>query len=533
MPTFDTSSITFDNSSVTFDQTSNSTGNRMGSVSAKRFVSSIPSVLQAGGAALGMNAIVLTANIAVPLGQLLKFGNAAAVGTFFGTTSTEYALALIYFAGYNGQTQIPSALYFAQYNSTAVSGYLRSGTLTNVSLSTIQGLSGTLTLVIDGVSHTSANISLSSASSYSAAAALIQTGIQAGTPTSTATCTYDSTRNAFVITSSTTGANSAVGYAAAGTLASGLLLTSALGAVVSPGAGPATPSGVMTPLTTVTQDWASFMTTFDPDNGAAGGPIKQQFAQWNAGEGDYYVYVAWDTDVVPSTEATDSACFAQQVEALDGTIAIWSATQGASNAAFICGTIAAINFNTTGGRTTLAYRSSPALSPDITSDTIYGNVTSNGYNCYANVATRTAQFQWFQPGSISGAWDWADSYINQIYWNSQFQNDFAVFLSNTPAVPYNQTGYNSIRQALSSDIVAMGNFGAWVSGVMLSGNEANEVNIAAGRTISTTLQQQGWYLLVADPGPTVRQARGSPIVKFFYTDGGSVQVINMSSTDVE
>ena len=506
----------------------------MGSVSAKRFVSSIPSVLAAGGNALGMNAIMLTSNTAVPIGALLKFSNASAVAGFFGTTSTEAILAGIYFAGYNGQTQIPSALYFAQYNQTAVASYLRSGTLTNVSLSSLQALSGTLTLNIDGVSHTSAAINLSSASSFSAAAALIQTGIQGGTPSSTATCIYDSIRNAFVITSSTTGTSSAVGYVTAGTLSSGLLLTQAAGAAVSPGAAAATPSGIMTPLTNVSQDWASFMTTFDPDAGAAGGPIKQAFSEWNAAQGDYYVYVAWDTDPTPSTEASDTACFAQQIAALDGTIAIWSATQGASNSAFICGLVAAINFNAPGGRTTFAFRSSPAITPDVTNDTIYGNVTSNGYNCYADVATRTEQFQWFQPGSISGDWDWADSYINQIYWNSQFQTDYAVFLSNSPNVPYNNAGYTATRLALSSDIVAMGSFGAWVSGGNLSGTQQNAINAACGGiNAAAIVSSQGWYQYVADPGPTVRQARGSPINKFFYFDGGSVQTINMGSTDVQ
>ena len=61
MPTFDTTSITFDSTLVTFDSApgSGSTSGIKGmSVSARRFVNSIPSVLAAGGAALGMVVIV-------------------------------------------------------------------------------------------------------------------------------------------------------------------------------------------------------------------------------------------------------------------------------------------------------------------------------------------------------------------------------------------------------------------------------------------------------------------------------------------
>jgi hypothetical protein len=531
--TFDNPNITFDEL-ITFDTTGLSTGVHMGGVSAKRFVSSIPSVLAAGGAALGMNAIILTANTAVPIGALLRFGSATAVANFFGSSSLEAELAATYFAGFVGATQIPSALYFAQYNTTAVAGYLRGAALTGVTPASLQSLSGTITLVIDGVSHTSANINLASASSFSAAAALIQTGIQAGTPSSTATCSYDSTRNAFVITSSTTGGSSAVAYPTVGTLANGLLLTQAAGAVLSPGAAAATPSGLMTPLTTISQDWATFMLSFDPDGGADGGPIKVQFAEWNAGQGDYYAFVAWDAATLPSTESDDSSCFAQAVSALDGTIAIWSATQGAQNAAFVCGYAASINFQSPGGRTNAAYRASPALTPDVTSDTIYGNITANGYNCYADVATRTQAFQWFQPGTISGSWDFIDSYLNQIYWNSQFQTDYAVYLSNTPSIPYNQEGYAGVRGAISSDITSMGSFGAYVAGGNLSGAQQAEINAACGGiNAAATVISQGWYQYVADPGPTVRAARGSPINKFFYFDGGSVQIIDMSSTDVQ
>jgi len=574
------------------------------SIPASQFVNVIPSVLAAGAADLAMNAVFLdnSGDTSIPIGTVAQFGSATAVASWYGANSVEASLAALYFAGYNGGTSLPSVLYFAQYNTAAVAAYLRGGALTGVTLAQLQALSGTIQININGDVVNSANINLASATSFSNAAALIQTGLDtsgdifsgtgsqalgvltisavasgalhvgdtvtgagvfggsatitsfgtgtggtgtynvstsgtqgsgAVTVTSGATCTYDPLRNAFVITSPTTGALSTIAFPTTNAFTTGLLLTSAKGAVLSQGSAAAVPATLMNSVVAQTQDWATFMTVQDPDNGAAGGPIKVAFATWCSQQNDAYAYVAYDSDPLPSTQFTDPACFAVLVDTLSGTIPIWSATQGPSIAAFICGLTASINFNQSGGRTTYAYRSSPSLVPDVTNLTTYLNLKNNAYNCYCNVATRTAAFQWFQPGQISGPWIWADPYIDQIYWNARFQNDFAELLTQVPAIPYDQAGYNMIRQALMPDIVAMGNFGAWVSGVQLSGSQKVAVNTAAGRVIDPILTSQGWYLLVQDPGANARNSRSSPTVTFWYTDGGSVQQINMGSIDVE
>ncbi len=574
------------------------------SIPAAVFVDVIPSVLQAGAADLAMNAVFLdnSGDTSVPIGTLKQFGSAADVAAWFGSASVEAALASVYFAGYNGATRIPSALYFAQYNTAAVGAYLRGETNTK-SLTQIQALSGTITIVVDGDALVTPSINLSGATSFSNAAALVQAGLQstgnvfvgvgsqatnvltiastssghlkvgdtvtgagvfggsatitafgtytvlAGTGTvtvstsgtqgsgavdvtSTATCTYDSQRQAFVIASATTGASSTIGFPAVDSLTTGLGLTAAAGAVLSQGAAAAVPAALMNSLIGLSTDWATFTTVVDPDGGAAGGPIKLAFATWNAGQHDSYMYVAYDSDPA-AANGSDGACFGVLVDALDGTFPVWSASQGPSVAAFVCGITAAINFAQPGGRTDFAYRASPVVTPDVNSQAIYESLISNNYNAYCAVATRTAAFQWLQPGSISGSWEFADSYVNQIFWNARFQNDFAELLSQVPSIPYTQAGYNQIRQSLAADIQAMGQFGAWRSGVELSGSQEVAVNTAAGLNIASTLQSQGWYLQILDPGPTVRAARGSPTTTFWYTDGQSIQQIIMASIDVE
>jgi hypothetical protein len=502
-------------------------------IPASKFVSSLPSVLSASGAPLSMNSVWLETDTAIPIGTVQGFANQPAVAAFFGPSSLHASLASIYFAGFTGAQQIPSELYFYQYNTAPVAGYMRGGSVAALTLTQLQALSGTITVAIDGVSHTSASINLSSASSFTAAAALIQTGLQGGTPTTTATVVYDTQRTAFKIISSTTGASSSVAFGTDSSLSPDLNFTAALGAVLSPGAVAQTPAGAMAAITAATQNWASFMSMFDPDAGAPGGPIKLQFANWTSEQDGGYVYVAWDTDITPSTTANDTACFAAQLTDVEdnGTVPIWGVD--ATKAAFVCGIIASIDFTQEAGRVSFDYLSQAGLVPDVTNETIYDNLTGNGYNCYAAIATRTQEFQNFQPGSMPGEWEWIDPYVNQLYFNSLMQTDLFVYRTTVKWVPYTEAGYNGIRLALQPAVTQMGEFGAWVSGVDLSGTQIAEITQEYGAGVSTTLENQGRYLSVSDPGAAARQARASPNIYFLYTDGGSVHTLTVNAVDVE
>lgn len=502
-------------------------------IPASRFVGSLPSVLSAAGAELSMDSVWLDEDSSIPIGTVQGFANTAAVQAWYGPSSNQAALAAIYFAGYTDATQIPSELYFFQYNTTAVAGYMRGGSVAGITLAQIQALSGTITVVIDGVSHVSAAINLASATSFTSAAALIQTGLQAGTPTTTATVVYDTLRTAFKIISSTTGNSSSVGFGTDSSLSPALNLQAAQGAVLSAGAAIQTPTGAMAAITAATQNWFSFISTFDPDAGAAGGPIKLQFAQWASQQNGQYLYIPWDTDPTPSTEANDSASFGALLAAAEynGTFPLWG-TDG-TKAAFTAGAIASIDFNADGGRIDFAYISQAGLTPDVTSLTVLNNLISNSYNCYCNVATRTALFQYLYPGSMPGEWEWLDPYVNQAYFNSQMQNDLLTYRTTIKWIPYTEAGYNGVRSALQDAINQMGSFGAWVSGVDLSGTQVAEITSEYGASIVTTLENQGWYLSVSDPGATARNARLSPNIIFLYTDGGNIQTFQVNAIDVE
>ncbi|MER9376004.1 DUF3383 domain-containing protein [Mesorhizobium sp. M0491] len=652
----------------------------MTTIPASQLVNVIPNVLNAGGNALVMNGIVLTQNTRVPIGAVLSFPNdGISVSNFFGPSSEEAEIAAVYFNGYNNSTQKPATILFSQYPSAAVAAYLRGGKASQLSLPQLQALSGTLTVIIDGYARTAGALDLSSASSFSAAAALIQTGLNAslpqlasvtgaiaaatasvtgsiagnvlyvtavasgklvngavlsgtgvtagtqitsqlsGTPggigeyavsteqvaasttvaatygtltvsaitsgtlsvgqtlggtnvtagtlitqlgtgegltgtyfvdttqtaasaTVTASATpldvaYDSVSGGFIITSGTTGAVSSAAFAT-GTVSDGLFLTQATGAVLSQGADATTPAAFMGGITQLTQNWATFMTIFEPDGGANTAQ-KLAFAEWVNDTNKRYAYIAWDTNIVPTEGANASSSFGNIVmsENLDGTCAIYQPAGGpttpAQIAAFICGSAASIDFEQTNGRITFAFRGQGGLVAGVTSAAVANNLFANGYNFYGAYATAAQQFLEFQNGTVSGEFEWLDSYINQIWLNNQLQLALMELLQNMNSVPYNAAGYELIKAACLDPINQALNFGAIRAGVTLSALQIAQINSAAGLTASDTLQLQGWYLQVKDATPQVRQARQSPPINFWYMDGESVQKIELTSTLVQ
>lgn len=353
----------------------------------------------------------------------------------------------------------------------------------------------------------------------------------AATVASDATVTYDAQLGRFLISSVETGAESTIGFAT-GTLSAGLKFTQAAGAQLSQGADAATPATFMPSVTAATQNWADFMTTFEPDTAT-----KVAFAQWVQTTNERFGYVGWDSDVTVLAGASPTSFGAQVAEAnMVGIFPIWEPADDNGNgrkAAFVLGAAGSIDFDQPNGRITFAYKSQPGLVADITDETTYNNVVANGYNCYASFATANDQFVNLQQGSTPGPWQWWDAYINQIWLNSEFQLAFMVLMTQLKSFPYNGDGYNFLRAAAQDPIQRAIISGVIRPGVTLSNSQRAQVNAAAGANIADAIQNFGYYLQILDAPPAVRNLRGSPPVTFWYTDGGSIQRIEMSSVNIQ
>jgi len=577
----------------------------MNSIPASQLINVIPSVLAAGGNPLSLNAVFLTFDTSIPIGTVQAFATLEAVQDWFGPTSDEAALAAVYFSGYEGTLSLPSLLYFAQYNNFPAIAYLRSGSFAGFTLAQLQALSGTLIIVIDGRTITSANINLAGATSFSNAAALIQTGIQTpggafqGTGTidngagaagniltisavgsgslvigdtvvggvapavitafltgtggigtytvggapqdfnpggaltvaSGAAVTYDAQLARFLVESPTAGDGSTIGFAT-GTLSAGLRLTSATGAVLSQGLDPTSPNAAMNAITDVTQNWATFLTVFEPAT-----DVMMEFAAWVQTTNDRYAYIGWYSDQAPLNGPAPASFPGLVVAAeMSGVVPIYEPADVNGNgrkAALIAGIAASTDYEQANGSLAYAYKGQSGLVADITDATQALNLIANQSNFYGAYATANDRFVFIQRGVMPGPWRFINQYIDQIWLNSALQLALMLLMVSIRKLPYNATGYNNIRAAML-DPVTRGLFnGVIQAGVTLSNSQRAQVNTDSGLNIADTLQTSGYYIQILDASPEVRAVGGSPPIKFWYTSGGAIQNIELASINVQ
>ena len=504
----------------------------LNTVPASYFANVIPNVLAASGNGLALSGLFLTTSTRVPTGSVPSFTSLTAVGNYFGTSSAEYNAAAVYFNGFDNSHIKPGNLLFAQYNTAAVSAYLRGGSVgLSMTLSQLQALpAATLTITSNGTPLTSSSINLSAATSFSNAATIIQTAFT----TPPFAVSYDSILGAFVFTNTSTGATSTQAYAtSSGALAASLMLTAATGATLSQGADIAVPATFMNAITAITTNWATFCTLFNPD--VSGNANKLLFAQWNNTQNSKYVYVCWDADTTPTTQYPATASLGYLLSATQGNVSGTALVYDPANtylAAFVCGLVASIDFTQTNGNINPTYKTQSGFAATVTSQSVLSYLEQNGYNCMVAAATAAQGFTFFWNGQISGKWLWMQPYINQIWMNSSFQLDAMTMMTQAKSIPYSKDGYGMVATAFMNTINAALNFGAIQAGVTLSASQAANVNNAAGTKIDDILQTRGWYLQVLPAAPTARQNRNTPPCNFWYTDGGSVQKITLSSVDL-
>jgi len=510
-------------------------------IPSSQFVGATPSVLNAGGAGLVLNGLFMTESLLMPTGTVSSFSGSSAVGAFFGLASPEYAASLIYFAGYSTATLAPSAMLFAPYNAANRAGFVNSGSWLNTPLATLTAITpGTLTVTVAGVAETSSSINLSAASSFSNAAALIS----AAFTSPVFAVTFSATSGQFIITSTATGASETVIFPT-GTIAAGLLFTQATGATLSQGAALDTPTSAMANAWAHSQNWESMVTLFEPNLAN-----KELFAAWFTAQSENVVWLAWDSDAQASvsgaTEPFGVVAIANAYNGLaciggDPAILNLSTTPVGSTLAslvmniaiFISGAIASINFNEENGKTNLTFLSQSGLTPACANQQTYQNLVANGYSTYCAVATRNQGFNFFANSNMPGIFPWLNTFIGNAWLSDQLNVANLTLLTTVGSLAYNANGYGLLRTALvGGPIAAALNFGQIQTGVTLSSSQIADITSKLGASYATLISTQGYYLQIQDPGATVRQQRGTPIVNLYYTDGGSIQSIQMGSIDV-
>lgn len=487
----------------------------MNSIPASEIVSILPAVIGTGGNPLALNALYITKNQPETMLGVMSFPNAEAVADVFGLTSIEYKAAQIYFSGFEGATSLPDTLYISSMVATSQAAKLIGAPVPTATASDFESLPDGFVIEIDGKSVPVAIES--EVTSYSQLAQAVTTSMQ-----SSGTCIYDANAKVFIVTGVTQGSTGSISYAS-GELASFMGLTEAKGAQKNNGISADTIADLMPRIYNQVSNFSTIMAL---ENFSVSELVE--ISAWVTRQNSRFLHVIWRNGEISGdvTQLSEQILGAEMA----GTLLFYG---DYTHGAFATTYPASLNFDELNGRTNFTFRKQSGLTASVTSSAIAAQLRELGFNYYGAYATANDRFVFAYAGNVSGDFKWVDSYINQLYFNNQFQLALMTMLTSYKSIPYNDTG-KAIHRAACQDVInQMANFGALQPGVELSELQKTKINLEAGFDAASQLNTQGWALLVGNTSAQTRGNRGSMPLKFWYADGGSVQSVNLPSVNVQ
>ncbi|TCW09227.1 uncharacterized protein DUF3383, partial [Raoultella sp. BIGb0138] len=354
------------------------------------------------------------------------------------------------------------------------------------------------------------------------AAALIETGIGASVEV-----TWDSVLKKFIITSATAGDGSSITFATDGTLAEGLKLTEATGAVISQGAEPAVVDDIFTAILATEQDWVAFSTTFAVTKDQA-----NAFALWVNNQNHRFAYIPWDSAGTAIVPGSSNALVYDIINtyAYNDTCPVYGYPNHAAN---VMGFVAALNFTQANGRCSLNGRQVSGLLPMISNDTDYEAAKSNGYNFYGKYAANAVETNQWTPGTITGDFAWLDAWAGQVWINAQLQAALVALFQQASNLPYATAGKARIESCMKPYIEQFKTWGGLTAGTDLDQSQLDQIKAITGVDVSDALMADGYYIYIGQFTAAMRSARTKPTVYFWYTDGGIIQGITVNSVEVQ
>lgn len=462
-----------------------------GNIPISQIVKVTPSVLAAGGGINNLSALfVTTARAALTAGSIESFSSAPDVATAFGSSSALAQMAQVYFSGHETALITPGTLYVGAISAFG-SGAIATATLTKDAVSAIAVSSG--------------------GAGYTVAPTVTISGGGGSGATATATVSGG------VVTAITVTAGGK-GYTTTPTIT----ITDASGGM----------SAQLSALRAANGAWNGL--AFDTELTAAN---KQAVAQWVGGQNKTVFCALVDSSTSATTNGSTTAFAAWLAgQDIDGVTPLYDTTVlgGAEAMAWM----ASLNFAATNGRQTLAFieDASGLVTPQVTDGATASILTANGYSFYGSYANGGTAYQFMANGNVSGVFEWADSYVNQIWLNSNLTSALVNLLMTTGNIPYNTEGDVLVEAACADPIARAINFGAIRPGIALTTLQKQQINNAAGNaTAANDVVTNGYYFQpnVSTADASSRVARTIPNARLWYSDGQSVQSINVASVEVQ
>lgn len=496
-------------------------------ISASQIVSVTPRVINAGGTDLEITGLLLTQNPLCVFPGTMSYTSAEAVGAYFGVNSQEYAAAANYFLGYDNSFKKPKRLHFARFVQEAIGGALIGGAA--ASLADLQAVTaGGLEITVGGKSATIGSLDFSKATTQSEIAQTMQTALDDAFDDDDLTVSYNSNLNSFIVQLQTTGTDANISVATDNLQNVATLLgwTAEAGATVSEGSDALTVAENMASITNLNQNWVTLTTLEEVE-----ASVAAELAEWANDSNGEYLYVCHttnqaDTSVLASTNLPKTFAEANY----EGVMIVF----GGLNYAILAMSIAAcIDWDRNNGIVTWAFKTQSGLVASVTDDATAADCVELAVSFYGKYATRNDDFIFFYEGKmIGGKFGFVDAYIGNLWLRNALQVAIVNGLNQVGRVPYTDEGYTLIRAWCTDPINRALRNGVIDPGVSISEAQRAQLMYEIGEDVSSEIMTNGFYLLIQDPGASVRVNRDTPTLGLWYTYGGSVHRVDLPVTAV-
>lgn len=500
-------------------------------ISMSRYINIISGV--GAGAAVAQRQLILrliTQNNALPPGIVAEFANATAVGAYFGTTSEEYKRALAYFSFISKSIRSPQRISFARWVAAAIAPMIV-GDTTAKNLSQWASVNaGKLTLNVGNTAYNLTGINAAGAPDLTSVAAILQTAIRAQTDPqlTTATVTYNTNTNQFVLTGSVTGTGSiTVTPTTDPADVSSLLGWGTSGSVNVAGQAADTPDQAVAKSAGISNNFGSF--AFCTPSVALTNTQIEAIAQWNDAQNNAYMYCA-------TTSLANLAALYALVKGFSGCGLNILSTTLANDFVEQCEAeiLAATDYTQPNATQNFMFYQFPNRNITVSDDTTANLADASRGNYIGVTQSAGQQLAFFQRGVLCGGSQAAvdmNTYANEMWLKSAFTAQIMSLLLNVQRVPANDQGKGMLLGVMQSIIDLARTNGVISYGKNISAVQQQYITQVTGSPVAwRQIQTIGYWLNITFSTITTTDGRTEWQANYtlLYSKDDAIRMVNGS-----
>lgn len=458
-----------------------------------------------------LNALVITTPVE-PHPQTEEFRSLADVGASYGTASKEYAYAKKFFAYISKSATMPECLTFWNYSSVESSAALvgaRIGILSDIMVN------GGFSLAVNGGAAAQISVDLTKVTSFAEAASSISAAFTSASVG--ATCSYDTVKGGFIISTTQKGSAASISFASApetGTDMSGLLgMAERSGAVTVKGFDGEDLDELLHSIALANGNWVT-ISTLNPLNPATD---FKTISEWTAASAGRYIFIAHDNHAGLKKEAP---IIYEDLFGNDGFVV--NAMPDCSVNALVQASIASVDFSSKNGAVNFNFIPADGWTKDaIGTESELNGIDAQRVNAvYRMGGYGQSQALWGE-GSIFGkTFSDLSGYCGNTWLKAQFEIALANLLINQPLISLRgmagkglilNTLQTVIDKAIDGGIIAKAGIGG------LTVTEKAAVTTATGDSAATMIIEEAGYYIRPEALTEEDISLGRIRVLFIYT----------------